>query len=66
MGYNALIWRRLGFTGDTLWDINIQVASGVRNTDILIKGSNCHQSVNTDSVLYTWRQVTDQITLDYR
>jgi len=23
---NALIWRGLGFTSDTLWDINIQVA----------------------------------------
>ena len=23
---NALIWRELGFTSDTIWDINIQVA----------------------------------------
>jgi len=37
---NALIWRGLGFTSDTLWDINIPVALGVRNVDILINGRN--------------------------
>ena len=37
---NALNWRGLGFTSDTLWDINIQVAWGVRNVDILINGRN--------------------------
>jgi hypothetical protein len=49
---NVLIWRGLDFTSDTLWDIYIQIAWGVLNTDILIKGSNSHQSVNTDSALY--------------
>jgi len=49
---NALNWRGLGFTSETLWEINIQVAWVVRDVDILKRVENCHQSVNTDSALY--------------